>query len=405
MNNKLKNEMEKIKMPKDTKERIIAACENAQKRTTGTEEYTDHVYNAEHVNSRKRIIHSISAVAACAVIVSGIAGAGILFNKRGGDSQLTQVPTEATTEEVTTEEITTEAAEPTTELTQNPEVERVVLCETSPFADILDKQYIAAPFTLDYVESTQEQRDRVAELFNSQTWYEFDGIGSYYDWVLIPNRNNFTIVYSNDNTVSYISATYDDCVCLYSETFDESGNVTGNTWKFYTCYDMDFGEKLADIYDIDVPDAIANDEDKLGFPELNGQIIPPNSDIIEFLNTNDNVLFMWSENNVWDKEALSTEQIEVLKKYFEEHELTEIVANTIGQCGGEEWNKVFGTVEIQLYDWQADDLTALYISKDNQFIAVYRPSYDEMARATLENVKIYRAEDLEELDFIHDYGI
>lgn len=401
MNNKLKNEMEKIKMPKDTKERIIAACENAQKRTTGTEEYTDHVYNAEQVNSRKRIIHSISAVAACAVIVGGIAGAGILFNKRGGDSQLTQVPTEATTEEVTTED-----AEPTTEMPSIPE-EMLVLCETSPFTDILSKDYKASPFASDYEDISQEQRDMTAELFNSQTWYEIKNANEVkYHWTFVPEKYYFVTEYNDGNTITKLSVFYDDYVCVnsYALNGDETGD--NSYFKIYTCNDVDFGEKLAELYGKEVPEIILNDDGTDLFESINAERDSKsiNEKVIDFINTNDNILFVYDNGEGAEKQDINSEQIDKLKKYFEEHELTDVVDNTFGSLESDEWNEVFGTSQIQLYDWEIGDLTIIYVSKDNQYIAVLRPPCG-LSINDDEYVTVYRAEDLEELDFIHDFGI
>ncbi len=87
MKNKLKDEMEKIKMSDKTKERIIAACEEAAKNRsiekTNNSEYTDHVFKAERVKPRNRIMRSISAVAACALIAGGIGTTGVLLHKQG----------------------------------------------------------------------------------------------------------------------------------------------------------------------------------------------------------------------------------------------------------------------------------------------------------------------------------
>ena len=146
MNNKLKNEMEKIKMPKDTKERIIAACENAEKRTTGTEEYTDHVYNAEHVNSRKRIIHSISAVAACALLAGGIGTTGVLLHKQGTVPFADVEPTTAVMEQ-TAESI-------------------------SPFGDFSTFEFSVGINNGNKVSYTGETNDKLAAFLNTFSWGE-----------------------------------------------------------------------------------------------------------------------------------------------------------------------------------------------------------------------------------------
>lgn len=102
MKNKLKDEMEKIKMSDETKERIIAACEETAKNRsiekTNNSEYTDHVFTAERVKPRNRIMRTVSAVAACALLAGGIGTTGVLLHKQGtvpfADVEPTTVVTE-----------------------------------------------------------------------------------------------------------------------------------------------------------------------------------------------------------------------------------------------------------------------------------------------------------------------
>ena len=84
---------------------------------------------------------------------------------------------------------------------------------------------------------------------------------------------------------------------------------------------------------------------------------------------------------------------------YNAYELSEMLRN--GKCSA---NEVFGTSQIQLYDWEIGDLSIIYVSKDNQYIAVLRPPCG-LSINDDEYVTVYRAEDLEELDFIHDFGI
>ena len=105
MKNNLKDEMEKIKMSDKTKERIIAACEEAARNRsiekTNNSEYTDHVFTAERVKPRNRIMRSISAVAACALLAGGIGTTGVLLHKQGNvpstESETTTVATKNVT--------------------------------------------------------------------------------------------------------------------------------------------------------------------------------------------------------------------------------------------------------------------------------------------------------------------
>lgn len=90
MDKKLKNAADKIKMPDDMKERIINACELAEKNTVRTDNndgYIDVVSSSERVNPRSRIIRTISAVAACAVLVGGLGATGV-FLRRQHSSQM-----------------------------------------------------------------------------------------------------------------------------------------------------------------------------------------------------------------------------------------------------------------------------------------------------------------------------
>ena len=106
MTNNLKNELEKIKMSKDTKERIIAACENSVRNRsiskTDNDDYTDHVFTAERIKLKNRLLRSISAVAACAVIAGGIGTTGYLLN-RNGSVPATETETTESVEEVKTD--------------------------------------------------------------------------------------------------------------------------------------------------------------------------------------------------------------------------------------------------------------------------------------------------------------
>ena len=85
MKNNLKDDMEKIKMSDKTKERIIAACEEAARNKAinrNDNEYIDRVYGVEKVKPRNRIMRSISAIAACAVLVGGIGTTGFLLHRQ-----------------------------------------------------------------------------------------------------------------------------------------------------------------------------------------------------------------------------------------------------------------------------------------------------------------------------------
>ena len=84
MDKKLKNAADKIKMPEDMKTRIINAAELAEKNRVNTDNdgYIDVVSSAERVDPRRNIIRTISAIAACAVLVGGIGTTGFLLHRQ-----------------------------------------------------------------------------------------------------------------------------------------------------------------------------------------------------------------------------------------------------------------------------------------------------------------------------------
>ena len=84
MDKKLKNAADKIRMPEDMKQRIISAAELAEKNHVNTvnDGYIDVVSSAERVDPRRNIIRTISAIAACAVLVGGIGTTGFLLHRQ-----------------------------------------------------------------------------------------------------------------------------------------------------------------------------------------------------------------------------------------------------------------------------------------------------------------------------------
>ncbi|MCR5600291.1 MAG: hypothetical protein K6G33_06085 [Ruminococcus sp.] len=105
MSNKLKEEMEKITMSDKTKESIIAACEEAARNRSiarnDNNEYADHVYGVEKVKPRNRIMRSISAVAACALLVGGLGTTGVLLHRQGAAPSAEVETTTVATKNVT----------------------------------------------------------------------------------------------------------------------------------------------------------------------------------------------------------------------------------------------------------------------------------------------------------------
>ena len=85
MDKKLKKAADKITMPEDMKERIIRACESAEKnnitRIDNEEGYAEVVSGTERVAPRIRIIRTVSAAAACLVLLAGIGTTGVCTSK------------------------------------------------------------------------------------------------------------------------------------------------------------------------------------------------------------------------------------------------------------------------------------------------------------------------------------
>lgn len=112
MKNNLKEEMEKIKMSDKTKESIIAACEEAARNRSinrnDNNEYTDHVFGVEKIKPRNRIMRTVSAVAACALLAGGLDTTGVLLHRQKTvpstevEQPVTEVQTQITTEKQNT---------------------------------------------------------------------------------------------------------------------------------------------------------------------------------------------------------------------------------------------------------------------------------------------------------------
>ena len=519
MTNNLKNELEKIKMSKDTKERIIAACENSVRNRsiskTDNDEYTDHVFTAERVKPKNRLLRSISAVAACAVIAGGIGTTGYLINRNGSvpatETETTELVEEVKTEispfgdfttydflvsrgkgndnqieplqlsseenekvaaylnnfdwgdEITFDDLTDEDLETTdysmyifqwekdnvtyylgvcemgyavyAELPNDGKVQGInepkyrkitridfeafdkgiryiigddtdnntddntitpELCEKSLFTDLLATDYEISPYTLDYQTPSQEQRDQLAELFESQTWYEFDGTINYYGWAVQPNRNNLTIRYTEGSTVNYISADFRNTACIYSVTYD-GDTIVDDDWKFYKCEDMNFGVKICDMFGTIIPDDFRCPDDAP--VELEEEADAPLSSVLEDLSHTDNDITLNNYVNYdWEKEKLTDEQIDKLKQYFETHELKneDLVPDMWKGFGSQEFCESFGNNFIMICgDNTFKDLDFSY---DRQFIAVHYDTYGKHGFET----KIYRLHDAEQLDFLYD---
>ncbi len=509
MSNKLKEEMEKITMSDKTKESIIAACEEAARNRSiarnDNNEYADHVYGVEKVKPRNRIMRSISAVAACALIAGGIGTTGVLLHKNGA-APTAEVPTtvaenepvEAVSpfgdfstldfsidtgdgvknkyddetqgklaeflndfdwgEEASSEELEIlpddskdysglkkyviswkeddmiytlgiaeigYAAFNSTRLTDNGgelvessarkidfeafdkgmqeilpsetydeyKLTDIDIPEDSPFADILTDEYMASPFAPGEWEITREQRKKTAELFFSKTWVEIEDTGEFGDFTYAPDGKFFVATSYIDVTYYQLSANYDDHVCLNKIVYDDEGNLIESEKKVYTCNDVDFGDKLAEIFDdpADIDESKDYDSEEQKKAE--------HDRMVELVNRYDGGLIVWCEDGGWNKRDLDQSQFEAIKTYFNEHEFDEGVPNTFGTLERRKWNSEFGTSQIQLFDNASGDNVLIYVSKDSSLIAIAR--FDESICNF--NVNIYKAEGLEALQFIRDF--
>ncbi|WP_303825442.1 hypothetical protein [Ruminococcus flavefaciens] len=84
MEKKLKNAADKIKMPDDMKQRIISAAELAEKQRVkaDNDDYIEVVRSSERITTKTRLIKTVSAIAACAVLVGGIGTTGFLLHRQ-----------------------------------------------------------------------------------------------------------------------------------------------------------------------------------------------------------------------------------------------------------------------------------------------------------------------------------
>jgi len=499
MKNNLKDEMEKIKMSDKTKERIIAACEEAARNKAinrNDNEYIDHVYGVEKVKPRNRIMRSISAVAACAVLVGGIGTTGFLLHRQNstqmsgsevsgtecrscpfgdfsefdysfdaGDGKYGRYsaetyaklsdflnkfnwgePVEKPKNRDNSADVEgqiydikwTRGDTPPIEcnihiandgyvfyqesmmdfetggqmpLTENSkwykvdfdafdrgikeilglEAEETVV--ESPFTDILSGTVFVDSFNIDFGEVEQEQRLATIKLFNSLKWTECDCADKFADCSFLnPNRDYFSVVNLNDGLNTYIMLTADGYACTFTEKIIGEGDLEYSDKKCYTCNDPDIGEKLLDIFDPVESDNVQTGEQDMTDHDM----------IVDLFNSDHlGCLVVWcDENGGWRKQDFDQNQYETVKKYFDEHEVKDIVPNTFGRIEMKRWNDEFGFSQIQLYDTEKEEHTILYISRDSSLIAIKRPNDDPDG----ENLRIYKAEGLDALQFIRYFA-
>ncbi|MBR6968542.1 MAG: hypothetical protein IKH78_08415 [Ruminococcus sp.] len=258
-------------------------------------------------------------------------------------------------------------------LNNEPLEKELSKCEDSPFADILSQSFLAAPFAIENVEMTAEQRNNICSIFDSQTWYEFDGRGEYFGWIITPNRNNFTITCNNGSSVDVISVKYPDIACIYSRTYDENGYITEDDWRFYKCGNKNICAELAEVFGSD-----------LGFRDVD---IEEEQFVDPALDTEKNILdvvhdksYSFTRNywkgDEWMADDLTAEQKQQLISFFETYELKDedLVPDMWKGYGSEEFEELFGSSIIMISSEECVEKD-ISVSEDMQYIALYSPSH------------------------------
>ena len=270
-------------------------------------------------------------------------------------------------------------------------------CEDSPFADILSQSFLAAPFAIENVEMTAAQRNDICSIFDSQTWYEFDGRGEYFGWIITPNRNNFTITCNNGSIVDVISVGYPDIACIYSRTYDENGNITDDDWKFYKCDNKAICAELAEVFGSD-----------LGFRDVDieeEQFINPalgtEKDILDVVQDNRNTFIRnYSQGEDWITDDLTSEQRAKLVSFFETYEFKdeELVPDMWKGYGSNEFEELFGSSFIMISNDECVEKD-ISVSNDMRYIAIYSPAhYNGHGYDT----RIYRLRDTEKIKDVYN---
>ncbi len=270
-------------------------------------------------------------------------------------------------------------------------------CEDSPFADILSQSFLAAPFAIENVQMTAAQRNDICSIFDSQTWYEFDGRGEYFGWIITPNRNNFTITCKNGSTVDVISVGYPDIACIYSRTYDENGNITDDDWKFYKCDNKAICAELAEVFGSD-----------LGFRDVDieeEQFINPalgtEKDILDVVKDDSNEFILnYMDGEHVKNDKLTPEQRKQLISFFETYELKDedLVPDMWKGYGSPEFEELFGSsfLMIASSDSVEKDIS---VSNDMRYIAIYSPAhYNGHGYDT----RIYRLHDTEKIKDVYN---
>lgn len=270
-------------------------------------------------------------------------------------------------------------------------------CENSPFADILSQSFLAAPFAIENVQMTAAQRNDICSIFDSQTWYEFDGRGEYFGWIITPNRNNFTITCNNGSTVDVISVGYPDIACIYSRTYDENGNITDDDWKFYKCDNKAICAELAEVFGSD-----------LGFRDVDikeEQFVDPalgtEKAILDVVKDDSNEFILnYMDGEHVKNDKLTPEQRKQLISFFETYELKDedLVPDMWKGYGSNEFEELFGRSFIMISNDECVEKD-ISVSNDMRYIAIYSPAhYNDHGYET----RIYRLRDTEKIKDVYN---
>ena len=283
-------------------------------------------------------------------------------------------------------------------LNNEPLEKELSKCEDSPFADILSQSFLAAPFDIENVQMTAAQRNNICSIFDSQTWYEFDGRGEYFGWIITPNRNNFTITFNNGSSVDVISVGYPDIACIYSRTYDGNGNITDDDWKFYKCDNKAICAELAEVFGSD-----------LGFRDVDieeEQFINPalgtEKDILDVVKDDSNEFILnYMDGEHVKNDKLTPEQRKQLISFFETYELKDedlVPDMWKGSYGSPEFEELFGSSFIMISSDECVEKD-ISVSNDMRYIAIYSPAHYNVHGY---DTRIYRLRDTEKIKDVYN---
>lgn len=227
MDKKIKKAAEKITMPEDMKERIIKACEASADKNiirNDNDGYADEVSGTERIEPKRRILQTVSAVAACAVLAAGIGTTGVLLHKNHR-SQL------AGSEDV-------DAAE----------------SRSCPFGDFNTFKYSFEDGNVKYVNYYDENNGRLSDFLNTFDWGEpVEDTSGRGDEIVVTDYA-YNISWEENRVVSWLYIADDGFVSYsankYSEDYLTSDEVERRSYSIdFEAFDKGLQNILAqDVY-------------------------------------------------------------------------------------------------------------------------------------------------------------